>query len=180
MQSELNKESCPHPCAHPCAHKPSRNIELCNCPTGKCSPAPAHAPVSHSQPCRKPKPSCPCPCPCPPPPCPTPCPPTPCPPKPTPCSLTIPTISRINPPTGSIYGSNVVTIYGTNLKDVKYVYFNTIATTSIEIINNETMTVVVPNLSSESNANINVYVNTGINCPISNILTYVLLLPPVI
>jgi hypothetical protein len=90
-----------------------------------------------------------------------------------------PTITKITPNAGPIYGQNIVTITGTKLSTTEYILFGNVNIYNFNIINDQTVQfIAITAPLSLNNTTINVAIRTSAG--LSNNLPYTYVLPPVI
>lgn len=90
--------------------------------------------------------------------------------------INLPSIISLNPSSGPITGSNIITITGTNLSYTKSINFNNIPTYNFIVISDSIIQVVVPNLTGQLNVLVHVRTTSGS----SNNLPYNLIPQPII
>lgn len=85
-------------------------------------------------------------------------------------------ITSLNPSSGPMAGSNIITITGSGLSSTVSVYFNNIITYSFVVTSDSTLQVAVPNVTNQSNIQVHVVTAAGV----SNTLSYTIVPPPII
>ena len=85
-------------------------------------------------------------------------------------------IISLDPASGPITGSNIITINGNNISSAVSIYFNEIITYNFIVLSDTSLQVAVPNLTGQHN--VLIYLITGNGS--SNSLSYDLIPPPII